>query len=60
MSKLTGGNKAKAFWIDSNNGESKAIGQFANSGVQSFSTPEGWEGALLILEGAGDYCISQK
>jgi hypothetical protein len=31
-------------------GESKVIGHFPNSGLESFSTPVGWEDALLILE----------
>jgi len=31
-------------------GEAKVIGDFPNSGPESFSTPAGWEEALLILE----------
>lgn len=53
MDKLAGADKAKAFWIDPRNGQSQAIGQVANSGAKSFSTPDGWEDALLILD-AGD------
>ena len=30
-------------------GESQAAGRFANTGVASFTTPDGWEDALLIL-----------
>lgn len=50
LNKLTAANAVKAFWIDPRTGESKAVGSFSNSGVESFSTPDGWEDALLILE----------
>jgi hypothetical protein len=50
MDKLTANKTVKAHWVDPRTGESKNIGSFSNSGVQSFSTPEGWEDALLILE----------
>jgi hypothetical protein len=50
MNKLAGATKAKVFWIDPRTGESSAIGQLATTGVESFSTPEGWEDAILILE----------
>ena len=50
LSKLTAGNAVKAFWIDPRTGESVAAGRFTNAGVNSFSTPDGWEDALLILE----------
>jgi hypothetical protein len=42
--------QAKASWIDPRTGESVPAGSFPNSGVQAFSTPEGWEDALLVLE----------
>lgn len=41
---------ADAFWIDPRTGVSQAAGRFANAGVASFSTPDGWEDALLVLE----------
>jgi hypothetical protein len=50
LNKLTAANAVKAFWIDPRTGETKAGGSFSNSGVESFSTPDGWEDALLILE----------
>ena len=31
-----------------------AIGRFPNTGDKSFSTPDEWEDALLILKTAGD------
>ena len=49
MSKLTGG-KVTASWIDPRTAESVAIGSLATSGVEPFSTPDGWEDALLVLE----------
>jgi len=30
-----------------------AAGSFLNTGTQSFSTPEGWEDAILLLESSG-------
>jgi hypothetical protein len=50
LDKITAGNTVKAFWIDPRTGKSLAIGRFPNTGVESFSTPEQWEDALLILE----------
>ena len=49
MSKLAGA-EVEALWIDPRTAEPVPIGRFANTGVQSFSTPDGWEDALLILE----------
>ena len=42
-------NSADALWIDPRTGESQAAGRFANTGVASFITPDGWEDALLVL-----------
>jgi hypothetical protein len=50
MNKITAGNKVNAFWIDPKNGDSVPIESYPNTGVKSFSTPDGWEDALLILE----------
>ena len=41
--------KVSAFWIDPKTSDSVPIGTFPNSGVQSFSTPDEWEDALLVL-----------
>ncbi len=43
------GAKAEARWTDPKTGESTPAGSFSNTGTQSFSTPEGWEDAILIL-----------
>jgi hypothetical protein len=50
MNKIAAGAGVRAFWIDPRTGQTTAAGSFAATGVQSFSTPEGWEDALLILE----------
>ncbi len=50
MNKITAGNKVNAFWVDPKTGDSRLIGDFPNTEVQSFSTPDGWEDAILILE----------
>jgi len=49
MSKITAAKEVDACWIDPRTGESVAIGRFSNTGVESFSTPAGWEDALLTL-----------
>jgi hypothetical protein len=49
LKKLAANSTIRAQWVDPRTGESKAIGRFSNSGVESFSTPEAWEDALLIL-----------
>ena len=50
MEKIEGSTEMTARWINPKTGESKLVGRFSNSGVQSFSTPDDWEDALLILE----------
>ena len=50
MNKLDGEKEADAFWIDPRTGDEVLIGTFANTGVRSFTTPEGWEDALLVIE----------
>ena len=50
MDKITASNKVKESWINPLNGETIPIGNFLNKGVQSFTTPDGWEDSLLVLE----------
>jgi len=50
MDKITGGTRVIAAWIDPRTGRAVAAGNYPNSGVQTFSIPDGWEDALLILE----------
>ena len=53
-----GGRATRAFWIDPRTGASAERGHTPAGGpdgaVESFSTPSGWEDALLILEAAAD------
>jgi hypothetical protein len=48
------GPRVRASWVNPATSESVAIGAYANTGVQSFKTPVGWEDALLILESRAD------
>jgi hypothetical protein len=52
-SKFTAGPRANAFWIDPRTGDSLPIGAIPDTGVGRFTTPDGWEDALLIVEAAG-------
>ncbi len=40
----------KASWIDPRTGDTTPAGIFGNKGVQSFTTPQGMEDALLVIE----------
>ena len=42
--------KSRGFWCNPQSGEETPIEPLTNKGVKAFSTPEGWEDALLILE----------
>ncbi|MGB2820930.1 MAG: glycoside hydrolase family 140 protein [Phycisphaerae bacterium] len=50
LDKLTAGGRATAFWIDPRTGNSTPAGSFPNKGTQPFTTPQGWEDAVLVLE----------
>jgi hypothetical protein len=52
MSKLAAP-RVRARWLDPRTGEAASAGWFGNTGTQSFSTPAGWEDALLVLEARG-------
>jgi hypothetical protein len=51
MSKLKAA-KVNMFWVNPITGDPTPIGQESNKGVKSFSTPDGWEDTILILEAA--------
>ncbi len=53
LDKLALPGQISAFWIDPRDGKQKPIEKLVTTGVATFSTPEGWEDALLILEDAG-------
>jgi hypothetical protein len=41
-----------ALWVNPKTGDATPIGRLSNTGVKAFSTPDGWEDAILILESA--------
>jgi len=49
LGKLSGPG-VSGFWCNPQSGEATPIEPLTNKGVKLFSTPEGWEDALLILE----------
>ncbi len=53
LDKITTGNVAEASWIDPGTGTQTSIGSFSTRGVRSFSTPESWDDAVLLLESTG-------
>ncbi len=50
MSKITRFALFSAIWIDPQTGKKHQIGSFKNVEPKTFSTPEGWEDALLLIE----------
>ena len=52
MDKISGAGKVKASWIDPKSGDSTPAGSFPNTGVQAFSTPEGWEETGAVETGS--------
>ncbi len=44
------GDEVRAQWVDPRTGDAVSAGSFPTKGQQSFSTREGWEDALLVLE----------
>ena len=50
MGKISAGNMVKVSWIDPTTGAKSEIGSFTNTGTRSFTTPGGWEDAVLLLE----------
>jgi hypothetical protein len=53
MSKVTATNGTRAFWVDPRDGHGVSLGTLSGAGERAFSTPEGWEDAVLILERTG-------
>jgi hypothetical protein len=51
MDKVAGAG-VSASWVNPKTGDAVPAGSLPNSGQRSFSTPDGWEDALLILEAA--------
>ena len=44
--------KVSVFWVNPKSGHTTPVGQEANSGIKTFTTPAGWEDAILVLEAA--------
>jgi len=53
LNKLAAAGRATASWVDPRTGRQTPIGSFPTHGIQDFTTPEGWEDSLLIVEPAG-------
>jgi len=50
LNKLAGTDRATAFWIDPRTGRQTPIGNSPTRDIRNFTTPEGWQDALLIVE----------
>ena len=50
LRRIAEANRVSAFWIDPRTGESIPIGTFSTDRVQGFTTPEGLEDAVLLIE----------
>jgi hypothetical protein len=51
MDRVKTSESVAASWIDPRSGDRQPIGTSQYADVRDFSTPEGWEDALLLLEG---------
>jgi len=49
MSSVAGAS-VDASWFDPTSGQTSFIGNFSNAGTRSFSTPTGWQDAVLLLD----------
>jgi hypothetical protein len=47
---ITASRQARALWIDPTNGSRLPIGTFVATGTRSFTCPESWKDALLLIE----------
>jgi len=52
LNNITSGLSAHAEWVDPRSGLRSSIGQFPTTGPQTFTPPETYEDALLLLDGA--------
>jgi hypothetical protein len=50
MDKLGASDELNAFWINPGTGDSLTIGSLIPEGEESFSVPDNWEDAILVLE----------
>jgi hypothetical protein len=47
---LTAGKQARAEWINPASGAREPAGMFARTGTEAFTSPPGWEDAVLFVE----------
>jgi len=52
--------RVNVFWVNPITGDPQPVRQESNTGVKSFSTPNGWEDALLILEAADSPSLPRR
>lgn len=50
LKKIAVNEPIKAFWVNPKTGETLAIDKVSSTGTQSFTTPAGWEDAVLVME----------
>jgi hypothetical protein len=60
MSKIAKAKKVNVFWVDPRTGDPVAAGSFPDTGVKTFSTPDKWEDALLILEPVKSTAVDKR
>ena len=53
MNKIAAPDSVNALWIDPKTGDSLPAGSYSGAAAQSFSTPDGWQDAILILPSSG-------
>jgi hypothetical protein len=52
MDRIKSSEKVAGSWIDPKSGEKTRIGEYRFADIREFAVPEGWEDAVLLLEGA--------
>ena len=50
---ITAGSEVRACWIDPTSGEQSSVGAFSTESCPTFTSPQGWEDAVLLVEGDG-------
>ena len=50
---ITAGDEVRAWWIDPTNGERSPAGAFSTQSCPAFTSPPGWEDAVLLVEADG-------
>lgn len=60
MDKIISTGLISAVWINPATGDRTVIGKFNNSGIQTFTVPEGWIDVLLLLDGSGSKPITSR